>query len=407
MSKDVAVVTPWYPTGNMPFRGAFVRAMVEATAPGTRTTVYHCEVWGARLSPEEDVEVREAFRRLVPLASLTSPTVGGARLVSVPVPMPRAMPFAEQARRTAEALGVALGGKPIAAPVVHAHVGLLGGLAALRWMRRGARLFITEHATFLDRMLAEPDGRAGYAQVLAACEAFFVVGDPLREQLAEAFPRYAHKLKLIPNPIDFDVPRAAPVTALRRWLFVGGLIERKGVHWLLAAFARCRSLDSSLTLTLVGEGELRDELADRAAELGVAGAVTFAGPLPPDAALRLMHEHDVLVHPSRYETFGVVVVEALAAGMPVIVTRSGGPQETLAGIESDAGELIDIEDGSDAIVAGYRRLRDRFPAGLDLERARAALADRFGYHAVARLHHDAWFPATAAGAGPNRPGHSL
>ena len=42
MAKDVAVVTPWYPSAQMPFRGAFVRTMVEATAPGTRTTVYHC-----------------------------------------------------------------------------------------------------------------------------------------------------------------------------------------------------------------------------------------------------------------------------------------------------------------------------------------------------------------------------
>ena len=408
MAKDVAVVTPWYPSAQMPFRGAFVRTMVEATAPGTRTTVYHCELWVAKLSPENDEDILRAYRALLPRASLSSRTVGGAELVTIPVPMPRSLPFAEHARRAADALGAALGGKPIPAPVVHAHVGLLGGLPALRRMRSDARLFVTEHSTFLDRMLEEPEGRAGYAEVLAACEAFFVVGDLLRDQLAGAFPQYAHKLRPIPNPIDFDAPRSAPVTALRRWLFVGGLIERKGVHWLLEAFAICRGQDSTLTLTLVGEGELREELEERAALLGVADAVTFVGAVAPDEALRLMHEHDVLVHPSRYETFGVVVVEAVAAGMPVIVTRCGGPEQTLAGIESDAGELIDVEDGSDAIVAGYRRLRDRFPAGMDLEVARRALAERFGYHAVARLHHDAWFPTTpAAAGGAVRPGHSL
>jgi glycogen(starch) synthase len=408
MSKDVAVVTPWYPNAQLPFRGAFVRTMVEATAPGTRTTVYHCDFWVAKLSSEKDEEIRRAYRALLPYASLHSRTVGGAQLVTVPVPIPRALPFAEQARRAADALDAALGGKPIAAQVVHAHVGLLGGLPALRRMRSDARLFVTEHSTFLKRMLDEPEGRAGYAEVLAACEVFFVVGDPLRDQLAGAFPQYAHKLRLIPNPIDFDVPRTAPVTALRRWLFVGGLIERKGVRWLLDAFAICRGQDSSLTLTLAGEGGLRQELEERAADLGVAEGVTFVGAVPPDEALRLMREHDVLVHPSRYETFGVVVVEAVAAGMPVIVTRCGGPEQTLAGIESDAGELIDVEDSSDAIVAGYRRLRDRFPDGIDLEAARRALAERFGYHAVARLHHDAWFPTTPAAAGGGaRPGHSL
>ena len=388
MTTDVAVVTPWYPSAQMPFRGAFVRAMVEATAPGT---VYHTEVWGGSLSSEMDAEVSGAYRALLPYANVSSRTVAGAELVYVPVPMPRGRPFAEQAERSAGALAAALGGAPIPASVVHAHVGLLGGVPALRRKRADARLFVTEHATFLDRMLAEPDGHAGYAEVLAACEAFFVVGDPVRDQLAGTFPRFAHKLRLIPNPIDFDTARSTPVTALRRWLFVGGLIERKGVRWLLEAFAICRRDDPALTLTLFGEGELRPDLEKRAAELGVAEVVTFVGAVPPARALRLMRRYDLLVHPSRYETFGVVVVEAVAAGMPVIVTRCGGPEQTLAGYESDAGELIEVEEGAGAIVAGYRRLRDRFPGGIDLEVARRALGERFGYQAVARMHHDAWF----------------
>jgi glycogen(starch) synthase len=395
MERDVAVVTPWYPSSQLPFRGAFVRAMVEATAPGAgRSTVYHCDAWVGRLSPERDAEIDRALRAVLPHAAGPNRTVAGAELITVPVPMPRSLPFAEQARRAADALRLALGGRPIAAPVVHAHVGLLGGLPALRNMRDDARLFVTEHASFLDGMLAEPDGHAGYAELLAACAAFFVVGDPMRDLLAEAFPQFADKLRLIANPIDFDTPRTAPVTELRRWLFVGGLSASKGVDWLLEAFAICRGQDPTLTLTYVGEGALRGRLADRAAELGVADAVTLTGAVAPDLALQLMREHDLLVHPSRSETFGVVVVEALAAGLPVLVTRCGGPEQTLAGIESAAGELIEVEDGADAIVSGYQRLRDRFPAGVELAVARRALAERYGYAAVARLHHDAWFPTT-------------
>jgi glycogen(starch) synthase len=394
MSGDVAVVTPWYPSAQMPFRGAFVQAMVAATAPGTtRTTVYHCDIWAvARMSAARDAEVLQAFRTVMPLATAPSRAAGGAELVTVATPMPRDLPFTEKARRLADGLGVALGGAPIPASVVHAHIGLLGGLPALRNLRPDARLFITEHATFLDKMLEEPDGHAAYDEVLARCETFFVVGDPLRDQLSAAFPQHADKLRLIPNPIDFEACRPEPVKALHRWLFVGGLIERKGVNLLLEAFATCYADNPALSLTLVGEGALLPQLKERAAELGVADAVTFAGAVAPDVAQRLMHEHDLLVHPSRYETFGVVVVEALAAGIPVIVTRSGGPEQTLAGIESDAGELIDVEDDSAGIVAAYRRLVDRFPDGIDLDTARRSLADRYGYPAVARLYHEAWFP---------------
>jgi glycogen(starch) synthase len=396
MARDVAVVTPWYPSTQLPFRGAFVRAMVEATAPTlSRSTVYHCDPWVGRLSPQQDTEIGAAFRALMPYAAGAGRTVGGAELVTVPVPMPRALPFAEQGRRSADALRVALGGKPIDAPVVHAHVGLLGGLPALRNMREDARFFVTEHASFLARMLAEPDGNAGYAEMLERCEAFFVVNDLMRDLLAGAFPQHAGKLRLIANPIDFGTPRPAPVTDLHRWLFVGGLSRSKGVDWLLEAFAVCRSQDPALTLTFVGEGELRSKLGNRAAELGVADAVTLTGAVAPDVALDLMREHDLLVHPSRAETFGVVVVEALAAGMPVLVTRCGGPEQTLAGIESAAGELIAVQDGADEIVAGYRRLRDRFPAGVDLALARRTLGDRYGYEAVARLHQDAWFDGAA------------
>lgn len=398
MTRDVAVVTPWFPSGELPFRGAFVRTMVEATATvADSMTVYHCDPWVSRMSAAEDAANQQAWSALWAREAGPSATVGGAALHTVPVVMPRALPFAEQARRASEALGLALGGTKIDASVVHAHVGLLGGLPALRNMRPDARLFVTEHATFLDRMLAEPDGHAGYAEILAACEAFFVVGDELREQLATAFPEHEAKLQLIANPIDFDLPRDEPVTALRRWLFVGGLIERKGVRWLLESFAICHAEDPSLTLTIVGSGELNGWLVERAAELGIAAAVELKGALAPPEALQLMREHDLLVHPSRYETFGVVIIEALSAGMPVLITKSGGPEQTLAGIESDCGELVEIEDAPDALVAGYRRLRDRFPAGVDQAHARSVLNDRYGYAAVARSHQAAWFDSALSG----------
>jgi glycogen(starch) synthase len=207
---------------------------------------------------------------------------------------------------------------------------------------------------------------------------------------------------LIANPVRFDAPRAVPVTALRRWLFVGRLGPLKGVGQVLEAFAACHEDDPSLTLTVIGEGVLRGELTERAVDLKVADAVTFRGALPPAEAQCAMREHDLLVHASRLETFGVTVVEAVAAGMPVLVTRCGGPEETLAGIEDAAGELVEISDGPDSLIAGYRRLRDRLAdgsGGLDPARARAVLAARYGYPAVAGAHHAIWFDDGGDGPG--------
>jgi glycogen synthase len=397
--RNVAVVTPWYPSRQMPFRGSFVRAMVAATAPGVdHMTVYHCDEWITALSASADAEIRRAYRFLAPLTQTETPMAAGAGLRHIPVCRPRDMTWGQISRRHAATLHDALGGEPIAAPVIHAHVGILSGWAALRNARPDARVFVTEHASFLPAVLAQPESRGIYRQVLERCAGFFAVGDGVRAPLAKAYPDLATKIETIANPISFSQPRPAPVTELRRWIYVGSLKPTKGVDWLLEAFAICHAEDPSLTLTYVGDGPLAGPLKTRAEELGVADAMTLTGPLAHDAALQLMREHDLLVHPSRSETFGMTIVEAIAAGLPVLVTRCGGPERTLAGIEDAAGELVEVEDAPDAIVAGFRRLRDRFPQGLDLHRAARHLDTAFGYPAVAELHYRAWYPSEAPGS---------
>lgn len=390
--REVAVVTPWYPTRELPYRGAFVRAMVEATAPGCdRATLYHCDSWVARMSPGLEESVDRAQAELLPVASRTRPTAGGAGLVYLPVPVPRGLAYGELARRHEAALRTALGGGPFPEPVIHAHVGLPSGWAAVRNARPDARVFVTEHASFLERILAEPDGRARYDELLHRCTGLFAVGAGLRDALVRVFPHHADRIRIVPNPISFDLPRPEPVTELRRWLFVGALIPLKGVDWLLEAFGKCHADDPRLTLTLVGDGELAGSLRQRAAALGIVDAVRFTGGVPPDRALLLMREHDLLVHPSRQETFGMAIVEAVAAGLPVLVTRCGGPERSLAGIEDAAGVMIDVEDSDTGIVAGYHQLRARFPDRLDLPQARRVLEGRYGFRAVAAVHHRAWF----------------
>jgi glycogen(starch) synthase len=394
--RDVAVLTPWYPAPHHKFQGAFVQAMVEATAPGCgQVTLYHTDGWPLRGKPEAMEAAEEAHRRLLPDALDYVPTAGGARLLRVPILM-RGRTFGAQALEHAEGLRLALNGEPIPARAVHAHVGLRGGWTALENARPDARVFVTEHASYLHQVLEQPDSHALYEQVLDRCTRFFAVTEALREQLVTAFPTYSDKIDVISNPISFDTTRARPVTELRRWLYVGSLIERKGVGWLLEAFAKCHAEDPGLTLTMVGEGALGGQLAQRAAELEVQDAVTFLPSVPPDESLRLMREHDLLVHAARWETFGVSIIEAVAAGMPLLVTRCGGPERTLAGIESAVGEMIEVREDAESIIEGYRRLRDRFPHDLDLAEARRVLEARFGYGTVAEAHHRHWFPETGA-----------
>jgi glycosyltransferase involved in cell wall biosynthesis len=118
------------------------------------------------------------------------------------------------------------------------------------------------------------------------------------------------------------------------------------------------------------------------AGLGLGDRVTLRPPVPPDQVAALMHEHDLLVHASRLETFGMTVIEAIATGTPVLVARSQGPAETLAGLEDSAGQTFEPTDDPEVIASAYRKLRARFDS-LDLPDARAQLLARYGSAAVA------------------------
>jgi glycogen(starch) synthase len=95
----------------------------------------------------------------------------------------------------------------------------------------------------------------------------------------------------------------------------------------------------------------------------------------------LLHDHDVLVHASRAETFGTTIVEAVATGTPVLVAASEGPSETLSGLDGVAGTLFPVTKDPAVLVDAYRRLAELWPK-LDPAAARARLAERYGYAPV-------------------------
>ncbi len=389
MSKPrLAVVTPWYPGANNPFAGSFVQSAVEAVRPHVgHVLVIHAEDWptpGDRVSSHL---VRTALRHLVtgprPAVPPRPAHLAGEDLLRVPAPVVPRRDYASHAVTHEAAVRAALPEGVIDADVVHGHVGTYGGWVATRLARPGAKVFVTEHATFLNRILAQPRARQMYGQVIERCTGFFCVSSVLRERLVAAFPQHADKIAVVPNAVALErMPlRPKPVTELRRWLYIGRLLPHKGVERLLEAFAVAALDDPTLELTMLGGGRLHKKLEQRAAELGLSGQVHLPGPVPHEEVVRHLHDHDLLVHLSEYETFGMTVVEAVAAGMPALVTRCGGPEETLKGIEAIAGATLPVGHGVAEVVSAYRDLVGRLPE-LDLERAREVMTARYSQKAV-------------------------
>jgi glycosyltransferase involved in cell wall biosynthesis len=138
-----------------------------------------------------------------------------------------------------------------------------------------------------------------------------------------------------------------------RLLFVGRLHPDKGIHDAVAALER---LPQEATLTFVGTWDPRDErtLAEMIAARGHTDRVTMLGQQAPEAVAELYRSHDALLFPVRWdEPWGLVPIEAMASGCPVIATRRGGSAEYLR--DGENALIVAAEDPA-AIDSAVRRL---------------------------------------------------
>ena len=157
-----------------------------------------------------------------------------------------------------------------------------------------------------------------------------------------------------------------------RFLYCGQLIHRKGVDLLCEAFARLIGEGASAHLTLAGEGPLRESLMTSLPE-EVARHVTFRGFVEVSDLPSVFGENDVFILPSRHDGWGVVVNQAIAAGMPVIVTKAVGAGNDLV---ADGQNGFAIESDSSAAIYTAMKSFAESPSSV-LE---------FGQHSAKRAH---------------------
>jgi glycogen(starch) synthase len=140
-----------------------------------------------------------------------------------------------------------------------------------------------------------------------------------------------NRLEVLPNGVDLDRFRpAADWPADDGYLlFVGRLAVQKGVDTLLRAFEVVLHRCADQRLVIVGDGELELYLKNIARYLGFPDRVTFAGWQTGEELARLYQRARIVVVPSNYEPFGIVALEAMACGRPVVASRVGGLEETI------------------------------------------------------------------------------
>ncbi len=418
--RDVLIVG-WYPGADDPIAGRFIADQAAALAETGRVRplvasfepfwLHGDRALRERAAGAWPAAIRDAaVTGLVPTPS-SAFGPGGIPVARLGAPVGRAPGAAadhEAVHRERTLLAALPGiGRPV--ELVHGHVGYPEGAAAAR-VAAGLDVpfVLTEHATYLARILADPALRARYRAAALAAARVIAVGGMLADQLRAELPEIAGRLVVIPNTVDiasFPVvdPAARDADEL---LWVGYRREVKGTGVLLRAFARVREARPTTTLRLLGRSVTDAEEVgwhELAARLGITGAVRFDGPTDRAGVAEAMARAGLFVHPSTRETFGMVAVEALACGLPVVATDSGGVTEVLGAEPEVLGGLVPAGD-PEVLANEILRVLDR-RSGFDPASLRAHVERRYAGPAVAGRIADLYeqvLAEAAASRGPRR-----
>jgi glycosyltransferase involved in cell wall biosynthesis len=204
------------------------------------------------------------------------------------------------------------------------------------------------------------------------------------QRLAHAFtPQQA--IEIVHNGVDTSIFHPAPAPRAGTEIHivsVGRLIERKGHHHLLRAFAELsRSSTMPLRLTLVGTGDAEQSLHDLARELHVEDRVTFSGFVPRERMPEIYHDSDIFALASQSEGMSIALLEAMASGLPVVVTDTGGVEELVQ--EGVNGHVVPWADVP-ALTAALRATVENHEARTQMGAESLRVARAFSWDAIAR-----------------------
>jgi glycosyltransferase involved in cell wall biosynthesis len=196
----------------------------------------------------------------------------------------------------------------------------------------GGRVLLHLHAAQLVQSHATTGsfGKALLGWMFRSADHCVVLGDVWRRWIVDTFGVRPNRVGVIYNGVPATTlkPRTPPPDGCFRLLFVGNLLERKGVKDLLHALASPGIAARDIVLTMAGGGPV-DTYREMASRLGIGDRVTFTGWVSQDYARSLMVDSDALILPAYDEGLPLVILEALASRTPVICTPVGSIPEVL------------------------------------------------------------------------------
>jgi len=276
--------------------------------------------------------------------------------------------------------------------LIHAHYSYPDGWVAAKLGKRfNVPVIITEQNPWKPWMDDYALVRRQAVWAARQCTFHIAISEVVRQEI-EKFTGESQKLRVIPDGIDgsvFTLPRDLSKPRKKQILFVGVIRPVKGVDVLLKSLRLLVDRGRDERLVLVGDSfypayrREYERMQQLTRDLGLTDRVNFAGKKPINELVQYMQESAVLVLPSRKESLGMVLAEALACGTPVVATRCGGPEEI---VTNRVGVLVRPDD-PDALAAGIELVIDR-PEAYDPVSLREHALEKFSWTKIANQYAD-------------------
>lgn len=296
----VLLMPAWYPSPEAPVEAPFMRDLARAISTRNQVTV---------LAPPSAASSRDEL-------------VDGIRTIRLPVPLRNGRVGTVQWLHALNATVAKLDreGRPV--DLIHAHCFSTGPFAVLVGRRRRLCVVLTENASnVMEDSLSRYQTRLARFSYRRAARVF--PASPLAEQALRALQPDA-QYEVVPDVVDIDAfagrGPANRMQSSQHIVAVSHLVRRKGIDYLIEAVRRLLAEGRDLTVTVVGEGPERKRLEHQAKDLPVA----LVGSRSRDEIVKVLRTADIFAMPTLADPFGISAVEAMAAGIPAVVTSAAG-----------------------------------------------------------------------------------
>ena len=224
--------------------------------------------------------------------------------------------------------------------IIHAHFGDIGYIASMLARQINVPLVITEHSSLMNRDIVDKDILEVSQKGYTFANGVISVSNALAQKIKK---NTGINSCVIPNIVDTEAFNNIERKQHDGFSFVSvaSLIEIKHIGDLVRAFKKVHEDFPDTKLCIIGDGKERENIRALIDQFHIGDSVRMTGTITRSEIANIFSEMDCFVLPSESETFGVAYIEAMAAGLPVIATKCGGPEDF---VNSRVGCLVEKND---------------------------------------------------------------